>query len=301
MAKHLFDRFYALEASLKAQSFSGAARQMNETTSQISRRIKALETDLGVTLCDRHRDGVTPTAAGLRFMSEMTPLIREFEALEAGLGGQKKMTLTLKTPMTLGSVLFSKLPNLLLKLNPDAPTDVPLTVTPMHDEIGLPHLTTELAVWIAETPPDADVIALRLGALDYVVVASPDYLTANGDPQQVGDLNFHPILMNKRGDLTLFQGEDEHTVKSPFTTRYDTDLSLLVAALSGAGIAVGLPRYLAQPAIDDGRLVRLLPNWSMDTQKVWLLRLPQRFPDLATQRLIVAIKTLWKDTPGCLP
>lgn len=302
MYKQLFERWYAFEDSLRLKSFSEAARSADETTSQISRRIKALEDELGVKLCERHRDGVTATEAGVRFLNEMSPLIRDFEALEESLGGQTRATLQLRTPVSLGSAVFSQLPARLAKTMKSS-NESPLQVTPVHGPMPLPRMTTDMSVLIADEPPDADVIALRLGRIAYVSAAAPDYLNANGDPRTPDDLDFHRILRGPTAAMEkiLFHCDwEEKTLTSHFVTDYETDLSLYTAALAGSGVAIGLPLFLAHKALADGRLVEVLPFWKIAPKTVWLLRVPQRFPDLATQRLMIAVKDLWANTPGCI-
>lgn len=302
MYKQIFERWYAFEDSVRLKSFSEAARAGNETTSQISRRLKALEDELGVKLCERHRNGIIPTDAGLRFLNEMGPLVREFEALEEGLSGPAEVIQQLRTPVSLGSAVFSKLPARLAKTlkNPDC---IPLQVMPIFRSMTLPRLTTDFSILIADEPPEADVIALRLGCISYISAASPDYLNTNGDPGTISDLFFHQILRGptlvEEEFFSSFEDEGIDTIPH-FVTDFETDLSLYAAALAGSGVAVGLPLFLAHEALSDGRLVRILPFWKLAPKTVWLLRKPQRFPDLATQRLIIAIKDLWSETPGCM-
>ena len=300
MYKQLFEGWYAFEDSLRLKSFSEAARAAEETTSQVSRRIKALEEALGVKLCERHRDGVTATEAGVRFLNEMGPLVREFEALEDSLGGQTRGSLRLRTPVSLGSAVFSQLPAKFAQTAKSAGA-CPLQVTPVYGPMPLPRMTTDMSVLIADEPPDADVIALRLGRIAYVSAAAPDYLNTNGDPRTPEDLDFHRILRGPTAaaEKILFHCDwEEKALTSPFVTDYETDLSLYTAALAGSGVAIGLPLFLAQKALADGRLVEVLPFWKIAPKTVWLLRVPQRFPDLSTQRLIIALKELWAKTPG---
>ena len=51
---------------LEQGSLVRASERLHVTQSTITARLKALEQDLGQTLINRHKSGVTPTAPGLR-------------------------------------------------------------------------------------------------------------------------------------------------------------------------------------------------------------------------------------------
>lgn len=60
---------YALRA-LEHQSFRAAARALGIKQSMLSRRVRALEDEIGVSLFERHHGGVRPTAAGREFLTQ---------------------------------------------------------------------------------------------------------------------------------------------------------------------------------------------------------------------------------------
>lgn len=60
---------YALSA-LKHLSFRGAAKSLGVKQSALSRRVRALEDEIGVSLFERHHGGVRPTAAGREFLTQ---------------------------------------------------------------------------------------------------------------------------------------------------------------------------------------------------------------------------------------
>src|SRR4051794_33228225 len=76
-------------AVIEAKSFSGAARALRTSQPTVSRRIAALEDEVGESLLERSAGGVTPTGAG----SALLPAARQMadwaaEAARAAGGGR---------------------------------------------------------------------------------------------------------------------------------------------------------------------------------------------------------------------
>jgi DNA-binding transcriptional LysR family regulator len=80
-----------------AGNFVGAAQALHVTQSTVSARIKALETQFGVALFRRGRNGAELTAAGHRFLRHAKSLVRTFEQArhEVGLAAGYTSGLTL--------------------------------------------------------------------------------------------------------------------------------------------------------------------------------------------------------------
>jgi DNA-binding transcriptional LysR family regulator len=113
-----------------------------------------------------------------------------------------------------------------------------------------------------------DMIALRIGPdLRRVVVGCAAYLAAHGVPVAPQDLTHHrccSIRLSTSGGLYAWEFErDGHRVNvhvdGPFVLN-DSHL-LIDAALHGAGLAMVM-EDMAAPFIADGRLVRVLEDWS---------------------------------------
>lgn len=296
MYLNFFERFQAFEQSVKLGSFSLAARALDTTTSQISRRIKALEDSLGVSLCIRHQNGITPTDAGVRFLTVQAPVMRAFETLEASFSTDFIQEIRLETPVTLGGTVFSKILEYIYTARKLSfhliPTDTPNT-RPVQ-----PH---EFSVVLAPEPPDENVIAMRLGSVEYICACSSEYAQRHGLPQSISDLQTH-LLLRGPGSETITMDHKTNWENQAFTSNkiysISTDMALYSATLSGAGIAIGLPMYLAHEALENGKLLRVMPDWVLPQKTAWLLRSVQRFPNVTTQQFIQAIKKVWENTPG---
>jgi len=133
---------------------------------------------------------------------------------------------------------------------------------------------------------DNRLIAKKLSEHRRILCASPDYLARYGEPAQPKDLVEHNCLRfsgfasfpewclsrNGRGERVLVNGN---------LTSNDGE-SLLAAALQGAGIVAG-GEWLMAREIAAGRLVQVLPGWSLDEQGgIYLLRPSARFAAAST-------------------
>lgn len=75
-------------ALARAQSVRAAAASLGVSHSTVARRVEALETELGVRLFDRHRDGYLLTRAGELMVPGAERIEREMGALERSVAGQ---------------------------------------------------------------------------------------------------------------------------------------------------------------------------------------------------------------------
>src|SRR6266404_4806088 len=104
-----------------------------------------------------------------------------------------------------------------------------------------------------------DVLDVGLCPLDRFVVASPEYVAVNGEPQHPADLSRHRLLnFGPSGPIWSFTGPEGQIAVTvePHLTTNDGHM-LLEAALAGTGIAL-VSSYMASAALARGQLVRLL-------------------------------------------
>jgi len=115
--------------------------------------------------------------------------------------------------------------------------------------------------------PDSSMVARRICAVTQYLVASPGYLQAHGSPQHPRELAGRACLSyayRARSQVWRFTHEDgtEEDVVPSGPLRVTNSDALLPALLEGLAIAE-LPEFIASEYLADGRLVALLPQWSM--------------------------------------
>ena len=126
---------------------------------------------------------------------------------------------------------------------------------------------------------DTKYISKRIGAIRRYLCASPEYLSLNGTPQNLEDLQAHSLLhygSTKRGNWT-FQKSDrkEKSIKFSPTISSNSGQFLGEAALNNIGISM-LPDFIADKYIDTGQLKTILPQYSLSPYEIYLTHLGSR-------------------------
>jgi DNA-binding transcriptional LysR family regulator len=128
----------------------------------------------------------------------------------------------------------------------------------------------DIAVRIGELQ-DTSLIARSLGALQYVLAASPKYLDRRGTPRSIDDLKQHACLRYLRAGRPLpftFADGTRIVPDGPFDT--DDAQYLIEAALEGAGITRFM-RLAIQNDLANGRLRIVLPEIPLVTEPVYVV------------------------------
>jgi DNA-binding transcriptional LysR family regulator len=115
---------------------------------------------------------------------------------------------------------------------------------------------------------DSSLQARRLGSFRQLLVAAPDIAAAVG-PDKLDELAALPFIANGALNEPLvwrFTRNDleSRTVRMRQMIAISTTPAVLAAALAGGGISV-LPDFLVAAHLKAGRLVHVLPSWTLPT------------------------------------
>jgi DNA-binding transcriptional LysR family regulator len=163
-----------------------------------------------------------------------------------------------------------------------------------YDEVDLQLLFTDhdvdplvddvdLVIRLTEHPPQG-LAGRRLGAVRWLLVASPAYLREHGTPAQPRDLLRHAcIYLGETADDNRWRfrrGAESQSVDVKGRYIANHALARLEAAQQDFGIA-SVPEFAATGALQSGALVQVLPDWQLVARayvgSVWLLYPPNRF------------------------
>ena len=279
------DEISALLAIASERSFVAAGRLLQRHPTVISKRLAAIEARLGVRLIERTTRQVRLTDAGARLVDRLraaTGLITEAEQ-EATLGAAEiRGVLRLAMPAAMGRLWLSPLLPEFLFAHPQLSVEVDYS----ERFVDIIAEGIDAAIRIGELN-DSRLVAKKLGDHRRILCASPAYLQRWGIPQQPGDLRDHNCLgftgLASFPEWRLSDGERLQTIVIGQGSLSSNDSeALLVAAKAGVGI-LGAGEWLMSRDIAAGRLIQVLPDWTLDSQGgIYLIRPSAKFTPAAT-------------------
>lgn len=260
------DDLQAFLAVARDQSFTKAAAKLGVTPSALSHRMKALEERIGLRLLARTTRNVAPTEAGARLMQSLTPLFDQISAEMEALGELRdKPAGTIRISCTDDQIELCLRPRLTEFLG-----NYPDVTIELYVDYGFTNVVTErfdAGIRLGEAI-SKDMIAIPLGPdMRLVVVGSPDYFKRKPAPKTPYELTDHACVdIRHRPDGAIYAWEfekdgKEFTVKGRGQLVFNSIVHVLNAAVDGLGLAY-VPEELAEPYLADGRLRKVLTEWS---------------------------------------
>ncbi len=277
-----------LVAVVETGSITAAADKLELTIAAVSKRLKALEQELGTRLLTRNTRQLALTEAGHYYYQHCREILEEVTRVEQQLSlmqGRLCGTLRINMPMTYGKLRLTKVLLRFMQQYPDIYLHAHL------DDAYIDAASGDYDVVIRiGTLNDSRLIARKLETTSLIAVASPDYLAKHGMPQTPQDLEQHHCLhytnVSQREAWTFFdiQGE-EHKALIKGRLSVNNGEVLKQAALDGFGIVV-LPDFELGDVLASGKLVKILPNYSAQTMSVYAVYPSRQFLPEKTRALV---------------
>lgn len=276
------------------ESFSRAAHALGMPVSTVSRKVSALEAELGVTLLQRTTRKLALTSQGRDYFNQCSePLNLLFDAERVLTQTQKKPegSLKISVPVVLGQDPFLEFVSDFLKMHPRIKIDLFIT----NVFLDLIAENVDLGIRFGELK-DSTLIAKKLGSQVRYLVASPEYLRDRKPPTKPEDLKLHQCVLlngkNSEAEWELLNGRKRARIRvsGPISSRDFQSVSTFVYRGHGVGF---LPATYCNDKIKKGELLRLLPNWTSKELEVNTVY-PTR--DFLPSRLHVFLEALraWK-------
>lgn len=261
-------------AVVETGAFARAARQINLSTTAVSRHVAQLEESLGASLLQRttRRLGLTETgAAYYERCRQILADVAEAEAQAASAEAQPRGLLRISLPYSFGLRYVSPLLPEFRRLYPELALDVSFA----DRVVDLVEEGVDMALRITPSP-GTTLVARALAPVRLACCAAPSYLARRGVPQHPDDLRRHACLLYSYvGDTWSFTAADGASlavqVRGPL--RANSGDVLTDAAIAGEGIALQ-PTFLVAPALRAGTLQRVLPDYALEEATAWAVYLP---------------------------
>jgi DNA-binding transcriptional LysR family regulator len=271
-------------AVIENGSIAAAARSLEVSPSLASRRIAALEADLGAQLLVRTTRSVAPTPAGSALLDWAKVALSDWSRIRDDIAAMQGKASGVVRVATNDYAAVTYLPSILsnfTKLQPD----VRIVVSISQEPAQLLDGACDLAIH-AGRRPNADLFGRRIWEYRRRLVASPAYLVGHGSPKTLTELTQHACLTHTVSEPAewYFEYPDNRVREVRLRSRLASDswTMLLGLALAGAGIA-RLSESLVREPIADGRLVELFPELRSvyqdgDPPAMWVLTAHRDLP-----------------------
>jgi len=241
-------------AATDAGSLAGAARRCGASALQASRRIAALEQDMGVRLFHRTTRALTLTDEGERFLPFARTIMEAESEARAALGfegGQVAGTLRITASLAFGRKVVTPALIDFLKLHPQLEANLVLS----DELLDLVAQGLDLAIRVTSRLRDSSLVARRLADNPRGLYAAPSYVAAAGAPHSLADLATHECLPDGSTSHWIFR-TGERTIRQKIGGRLSTHSidAIHQACVDGAGIAL-LSEWDAREDLAAGKLV----------------------------------------------
>ncbi|MCE2593347.1 LysR family transcriptional regulator [Motilimonas cestriensis] len=280
-------------AVVETGSFTAAAQRMDISKALVSKYVGQVEAQLGTRLFNRTTRQVVLTPVGQDYYQQALILLQHYQKMQASATHaqhQPQGKLRVTTSVIFGDTLLAPLLPTFLAMYPEVELDILLT----NKKVDLLASGIDLAIRIGHLA-DSSLVAQKINQLPLMLCAAPEYLAKINPPKAVADLATLDCLIDSnhsqphRWTLTDRDGKTESVnVKGRMTINSSSSIASL--AIAGASIAM-LPTFLAEPAINQGRLVRVLPEYNASTYGLYAVYPHRQFLSPKVRCFIDFIRT----------
>jgi DNA-binding transcriptional LysR family regulator len=254
MRRHIpsLSALQAFESAGRLSSFTRAARELNVSQSAISRHIRSLEEELGVTLFQRIDQRVSLTPAGSRYIRAIRGCLDEIEASTFDLKTERHDSgaIHLITPPTIGARwLVPRLPEFMSRY-----PEIQLRLSVRADPVDFGNAVFDAAIAFGEQPPTT-IGFERLTEGELIAVCSPRLGLRPKANLTLGQLTRYKLLElgNDHSWRTLCQQSRVRPFDEDSILRYEYFDAGIQSAISGEGILLVQP-FLVIEHLKNGAL-----------------------------------------------
>jgi DNA-binding transcriptional LysR family regulator len=256
-----FDAMRVFSRVVERKSFTLASEDLGLPRSTVTDAVKQLEARLGIRLLQRTTRHVSSTLDGEAYYQRCLRILADIEEAEGAFAGAKpKGQLRVDVQGTLARYfLLPGLPAFFAKY-----PDIELNMSEGERWIDLIREGVDCVLRFGNLP-DSDMVARRVGMLERLTCAAPDYLDRFGVPTDPDRLDGHRMIglrsltTGNLRPLEFVAGGVTRTVILPTTVSVTGTESFLATARLGLGL-FQVPRFHAATDLARGTLAQVLPD-----------------------------------------
>jgi DNA-binding transcriptional LysR family regulator len=255
---------------VETRSFAAAAEALGLSKATVSKAVSRVEQRLRTRLFSRTSRRLALTDAGRQLADRAAHILAEGEAVEDEALSRSvavRGPVRLAAPMSFGVLHVAPLLPAFFARYPEVSIDLHLSDAMVDMMDG----RFDAAVRIAALP-DSSLVARRLCGMPLYLLGAPAYLDAHGRPRHPLGLAEHRCIEYGHTNapetwrFTHRNGKSA-TVRPSGPLRVNNGDAMIPALIAGTGLGV-LPEFIARGALADGRLERILPEWSLPSSSV---------------------------------
>lgn len=265
---------------VEAGTFTRAADSLSLPKATVTKHVQALEERLRVKLLNRTTRRVTVTPDGAAYYDRTVRLLTDLDDIEASMTNARanpRGRLRIDVGTSVAQLLI--IPHLaeFHARYPDIQVDLGVsdrTVDLIGDNVDCVIRGGELS--------DQSLVARRIGNLEFITVAAPDYLERKGTPM-------HPLEIEEKHASVIYfspqsgrhyplefrRGDESIDVTGPYQLSVNEANAYVTSIVAGLGIGQ-ITSWQAQRHLASGTLVQLLPDWTQPLLPVYVVYPPNR-------------------------
>jgi len=284
-------------------SFSRAAARSGLPKSTVSRRMAALEVQLGERLLLRTTRKLTVTDFGHIVLEHARQIGAEVQAAES-IAQHRQIEptgrLRVSMPSDFANVVLPRVLAEFIGKYPAITLELDLTAR----RVDLISENFDCAIRFGDLTDDATLAARRLAVIPNGLYAAPAYLRRHGAPSEPEALMEHEALhlLTRNGEPALWvlsRGTARWEGVPPGRAAANSPEMLLRLAHQGAGIAIA-SSFFVEPYVRAGELVPVLPDWQLPEVSAWAVFPGRRLMPARTRVFIDAMQAACV-SPDCQP
>ncbi|MHA6688275.1 LysR family transcriptional regulator [Mesorhizobium sp. A556] len=277
------DQLSAMRAFIRVVetgNFTKASEVLGLSKASMTNLVQNLEAHLQTKLLNRTTRRVMVTTDGALYYERALRIIAEVDELDSSLTqSQSAPSGRLRVEMAGVFADWIVIPAL---------DDFNRNFPDIHIDLGVGDRTVD---YLAENvdialragqPADQSLIARRVGHVDMTFCAAPAYVEKLGMPMHPSQfeqdhqcVSYFMPPSNRIMPFTFVRGEEQVEINPRYVVSVNDARSYMTAVLSGLGVGQ-LPRFMVADDLASGRLVAVLPDWSIEAIPLYVVYPPNR-------------------------